>query len=55
MRTLFSNELLKTFLKWRTFIGFIAVGTVIPLVEIGLRLRGGISREHRAGTRRRIS
>jgi ABC-2 type transport system permease protein len=41
MMTLLKNELLKTFLKWRTFIGFIAVGTVIPLVEIGLKLEGG--------------
>jgi ABC-2 type transport system permease protein len=41
MRTLLANELIKTFLKWRTFIGFIAVGAIIPLVEIGLKLQGG--------------
>jgi ABC-2 type transport system permease protein len=41
MITLLKNELLKTFLKWRTFIGFIAVGLIIPLVEIGLKLEGG--------------
>ncbi len=41
MRALIANELLKTFAKWRTYIGFIAVGIVAPLVEIGLKLEGG--------------
>ncbi len=38
---MFKNELLKTFLKWRTYIGFIAIGVVVPLVEYGLKLEGG--------------
>ncbi|HTY01929.1 MAG TPA: ABC transporter permease subunit [Bacteroidota bacterium] len=35
------NEFLKTFLKWRTYIGFIAIGVVVPLIEYGLKLEGG--------------
>jgi len=35
------NEFLKTFARWRTYIGFIAVGVIVPLVEIGLKLQGG--------------
>jgi ABC-2 type transport system permease protein len=38
---MFTNELLKTFLKWRTYIGFIAIGVVVPLVEYGFKLEGG--------------
>ena len=34
------NEFLKTFLKWRTYIGFIAIGVVVPLVEYGFKLQG---------------
>jgi ABC-2 type transport system permease protein len=41
MRSLIRNELLKTFAKWRTYIGFIAVGVIVPLVEIGLKIEGG--------------
>lgn len=41
MSTLIRNELLKTFAKWRTYIGFIAVGVIVPLVEIGLKIEGG--------------
>jgi ABC-2 type transport system permease protein len=41
VRSLLANELLKTFAKWRTYIGFIAVGVIVPLVEIGLKLEGG--------------
>ena len=41
MRAILANELLKTFAKWRTYIGFIAVGVIVPLVEIGLKLEGG--------------
>ena len=33
-------EILKTFLKWRTYIGFLAVLVVIPLVQIALKLSG---------------
>ncbi|HEX9006847.1 MAG TPA: ABC transporter permease subunit [Bacteroidota bacterium] len=35
------NELLKTFFKWRSYIGFIAIAIVVPLVEVGFRLEGG--------------
>jgi len=38
---MFKNEFLKTFLKWRTYIGFIAIGVVVPLVEYGFKLEGG--------------
>ncbi len=38
---MFRNEFLKTFLKWRTYIGFIAIGVVVPLVEYGFKLEGG--------------
>jgi ABC-2 type transport system permease protein len=38
---IFANELLKTYLKWRTYIGFIAIGVVVPLVQIALKLEGG--------------
>lgn len=39
--TIFANEVLKTYSRWRTYIGFIAVGVVVPLVEFGLRAEGG--------------
>jgi ABC-2 type transport system permease protein len=41
MKTIFGNEVLKTFLKWRSYIGFIAIAVVVPLVEIALKLEGG--------------
>ena len=41
MRVIIGNEILKTFRKWRTYIGFIAVGVVVPLVEFGLKAEGG--------------
>lgn len=34
-------ELLKTFRRWRTYIGFIAIGVFIPIVQLGLKLQGG--------------
>lgn len=40
MIRLVGMELLKTFLKWRTFIGFIAILVVVPLVEFGLKSEG---------------
>ncbi len=40
-RSIFANEILKTFSKWRTYIGFLAVGIVVPLVEFGLKAEGG--------------
>ena len=43
MRTpgLVRGELLKTFRKWRTSIGFIAVGLIVPLVHLAFHLEGG--------------
>jgi len=41
MGRILRNEVLKTYAKWRTYIGFIAVGVVVPLVEFGLRAEGG--------------
>ena len=34
-------ELIKTFLKKRTYIGFLLVGIIVPLYEIGMKLVGG--------------
>lgn len=34
-------EILKTYSKWRTYIGFLAIFVLIPVVEIGLKLEGG--------------
>ena len=33
-------ELVKTFTRWRTYIGFIAFGVIVPLVVAGLKLGG---------------
>jgi ABC-2 type transport system permease protein len=41
MLLLIRDEILKTYAKWRTYIGFIAVGVVVPLVEVGLKAEGG--------------
>jgi ABC-2 type transport system permease protein len=41
MKTILGNEVMKTFLKWRSYIGFIAIAVVVPLVEIALKLEGG--------------
>jgi ABC-2 type transport system permease protein len=41
MTSILSNEILKTYLKWRTYIGFIAIAVFVPLVYIGLKLEGG--------------
>lgn len=34
-------EILKTYSKWRTYIGFLAILVLIPIVQIGLKLEGG--------------
>jgi ABC-2 type transport system permease protein len=36
---MFKNELLKTYLKLRTYIGFIAITVIVPLIMLGLNLR----------------
>ena len=41
MVLLLKYELLKTYLKWRTYIGFIAVGVLVPVVQIALKFEGG--------------
>ncbi len=41
MKGILGNEILKTFLRWRSYIGFIAILVVVPLVEIGLKVEGG--------------
>jgi ABC-2 type transport system permease protein len=41
VKTILGNEILKTFLRWRSYIGFIAILVVVPLVEIGLKVEGG--------------
>lgn len=40
MFTLFKIEFLKVFRKWRTYIGFIAVGVLVPLVHLAMYLEG---------------
>lgn len=41
MRAILQNEILKTYFKWRTYIGFIAIAVLVPLVQIALKLEGG--------------
>lgn len=40
MFTLFKIEFYKIFRKWRTYIGFIAVGLLVPLVHLAMYLEG---------------
>lgn len=41
MKTILGNEILKMSLKWRSYISFITVGVIIPLLDIALLLEGG--------------
>ena len=41
MLNLIYYELFKTYAKWRTYIGFIAVVVIIPLVMWGMKVEGG--------------
>lgn len=41
MNSILANELLKTYRKWRTYIGFIAIAVLVPIVQIALKLEGG--------------
>jgi ABC-2 type transport system permease protein len=41
VKTVLGNEILKMSLKWRSYISFITVGIIIPLVDIGLLLESG--------------
>lgn len=40
MKTLIKIELTKTFRKWRTYIGFIAIGLLVPIVQLSLYFEG---------------
>ena len=40
MKTILGNEILKTGLKWRSYISFLAIAIVVPLVEVALKLQG---------------
>jgi ABC-2 type transport system permease protein len=35
------QEIVKTYLKWRTYIGFLAIVVLVPIVETALKLEGG--------------
>ena len=43
--TLIRIELLKIFRKWRTYIGFIAIGILVPLLHLAMYLEGQKSLE----------
>jgi ABC-2 type transport system permease protein len=38
-RTVFGNELVKTFRRWRSYIAFITIGIVVPLVFVAMKLQ----------------
>ena len=40
MFTLINIELYKIFKKWRTYIGFIAIIVLIPIIEYALKIEG---------------
>jgi ABC-2 type transport system permease protein len=41
MLLILKDEILKTYLKWRTYIGFIAIGVFVPAVLLAMKLEGG--------------
>ena len=41
MASLLIKELLKTYLKWRTYIGFMAIAVIVPVVLVALKFEGG--------------
>jgi len=45
MTRLVRFELVKTFTRWRTYIGFIAFGLIVPLIVAGLKMGGQRSSE----------
>jgi ABC-2 type transport system permease protein len=47
MMRLIGFELIKTFTRWRTYIGFVAFGVIVPLVVTGLKLGGQQSFERK--------
>lgn len=46
MITLIQIELMKIFRKWRTYIGFLALGVLIPIVQIAMYYEGQNSINH---------
>lgn len=38
MRSVFGNECLKTYCRWRSYIAFVAIAVVVPLVLIAMKL-----------------
>jgi ABC-2 type transport system permease protein len=40
VKTILGNEFLKTFTRWRSYIGFVAIAVVVPLVEVAVKLEG---------------
>ncbi|MFH1196673.1 MAG: ABC transporter permease subunit [bacterium] len=46
MITLIKIELMKIFRKWRTYIGFLALGVLIPIVQIAMYYEGQNSIDH---------
>lgn len=41
MNSILTNEILKTYRKWRTYIGFIAIVVLVPIVQFALKHEGG--------------
>lgn len=41
MFAILRNEILKTYRKWRTYIGFIAIAVLVPIVQMALKFEGG--------------
>jgi len=41
MRSILGNEVVKTSLKWRSYISFLTIAIIIPLVDIGLLFEKG--------------
>jgi len=42
MRTIFGDELIKTYFKWRSYIAFIAIAIIVPLVMVAMRMQGDV-------------
>ena len=40
MFVLIKDELIKTYARWRTYIGFIAIGILVPLFMVAVKLQG---------------
>ena len=41
MKSILGNELLKTSFKWRSYISFLTIAIIIPLIDIGLLFEEG--------------